>query len=249
MKNEIILWLSSLIIVFLIGYIKNVTNKDYPITGTFGIEGKKVSYKLDKVSFDKNFYKNIIISDLKGINAKLVWKKDHQKYETDYTENDKALVCEIPKLKPGERILYKIIIYHNEKTYEIPKDNFVSLTFWGHIPKAVNFLYFFFIYSSLLISMRSVLELFAQNKNLKKYAFITCIFFITLVSIINPLYITYKLEAINHFVPPFNELLNPLLLTILIFWIIGTILIFNKNYIRIVTIIISTATTIIFFLL
>jgi hypothetical protein len=43
MKNEIILWLSSLIIVFIIGYIKNVTDKDYPVTGTFGIEGKKVS--------------------------------------------------------------------------------------------------------------------------------------------------------------------------------------------------------------
>ena len=72
MKNEIILWLSSILIVFLIGYIKNVTDKDYPITGTFGIEGKKVSYKLDKVSFDKTSYKNIIISDIKGITGKLI---------------------------------------------------------------------------------------------------------------------------------------------------------------------------------
>jgi hypothetical protein len=59
MKNAIILWLSCLILVFLIGYIKSITDKDYPITGTFGIEGKKVSYKLDKISFDKDYYKNI----------------------------------------------------------------------------------------------------------------------------------------------------------------------------------------------
>ena len=64
MKNQIILWLSSLVLTFLIGYFKNVTDTNFPITGTFGIEGNKVSYKLDKVSYDKTVYKNIIISGI-----------------------------------------------------------------------------------------------------------------------------------------------------------------------------------------
>jgi hypothetical protein len=101
MKNEIILWLSSLIIVFIIGYIKNVTDKDYPVTGTFGIDGKKVSYKLDKVSYDINFYKNIIISDITGITAKVLMIKNDEQTEIPYKEISRGLEVEIPKLKPG----------------------------------------------------------------------------------------------------------------------------------------------------
>ena len=41
MKNQIILLLSALVITFLTGYIESVTDADFPITGTFGINGKK----------------------------------------------------------------------------------------------------------------------------------------------------------------------------------------------------------------
>ena len=115
MKNQIILWLSSLIIVFLIGYAKNVTGKEYPITGTFGIEGKKVSYKLDKVSFDKEFYKNIIVSDIKGVGGKLIWLKNNVQYENEFKEIDRGLECEIPILKPGQKIKYKLILSYSDK--------------------------------------------------------------------------------------------------------------------------------------
>jgi hypothetical protein len=92
-----------------------------------------------------------------------------------------------------------------------------------------------------------LLELFNENKNLKKYAFITSTLFITLNIIIYPLYNSYKLGAINNFVPPITDLVNTMLLTILFLWVIGTILIFNKIYIKPVTIIISLATIISFF--
>jgi len=247
MKNEIILWLSSLVIIFLLGYVKNVTDSDYPITGTFGIEGKRVSYKMDKVSFAKISYKNIIISDIKGIDARLIVVNGDERDEFAYKEIDRGLVVEISKLKSGQQLDYKLIINHNEDIFEIPQNDFVTLTFWGHIPFPVKILYFIFLYGGLIVSIRSLLELFNKDKNLKKYAFITCTLFITLNIIIYPLYNSYKLGAINNFVPPIIELVNPMLLTILSLWVIGTILIFNKVYIKPVTIVISTATIISFF--
>jgi hypothetical protein len=249
MKNEIILWLSSIVIVFLIGYIKNVTDKDYPITGTFGIEGKKVSYKLDKVSYDKSLYKNIIISDIQGLEGKLFWIKDDTKYETTYKEIERGLECVIPKLKPGQKIKYKVILTYLEKTYEIPEKDFVTLTCWGNIPSPVNILHFILLYGGLLLSLRCLLELFNKNKNLKKYTVITCILFITLTTIIHPLYNSYKLGAINNYIPPVTDLIEPILLLILFLWIAGTILIFNKKYINTVTIFITSATIVLFFLL
>ena len=247
MKNEFILWFCSIILVFLIGYIKNITDKDYPITGTFGIEGKKVSYKLDKISYDKKTYKNIIISDISGLQGELIWVKDGMQYVASYRDVGKGLECEIPQLNPGQQIKYKVFLTYGEKSFEIPQDGFTTITFWGNIPLGVNWLTFILLYGGLLMSFRCLLELFNRNKNLKKYAVITTALFLTLTSIIIPLRNSYKLGAINSFVPPIIDLIEPILLAILFLWIAGTVLLFYKKSIRLVTIIITSVTFVLFF--
>lgn len=248
MKNQIILWLSSLVVVFLIGYVKNITDKDYPITSTFGIEGKKVSYKLDKISYDKNSYKNIILSDIQGLEGKLIWIEDDVQYESVFNEIDRGLECEIPTLKPGQNIKYKVILNYLDKRYEIPEKDFVTLTFWGNIPSPVNIINFILLYGGLLMSIRCVLELFNKNKNLKKYILFVCIFFITLTILIHPLYNSYKLGAINKKIPNILELLEPFYLVIMLLWIIGAVFIFNKKFVSAVTVFISSTTILLYFL-
>jgi len=247
MKNQIILWLSSLILVFLIGYIKNVTGKEYPITGTFGIEGKKVSYKLDKVSFDEKFYKNIIVSDIKGVRGNVIWLKNNVQYENEFKEIDRGLDCEIPILKPGQKIKYKLILTFLNKQFEIPEKDFVTLTFWGSIPSPVSILHFFLLYGGLLMSIRSLLEVFNRNINLKKFSVITCALFIVSIMLITPLKNSYKLGAINHFVPNLNDLIEPALLLILFLWIVGSVFIFNKKYTTSVIITLAAVTVLLFF--
>lgn len=249
MKNEIILWLSSLIVVFLIGYTKNVTSKDYPVTGTFGIEGKKVSYKLDKISYDKISYRNIIISDIKGVSGKLIWINKTEQNEIELTEIERGLAGEIPVIKPGQQINYKIILTYLNRQYQIPEKDFVTLTFWGNIPSPVNILHLILLYGGLLISIRCVLELFNINRNLKKYVVIGCTIFITLATLIHPLYNSYKLGAINKNIPNILELLEPYYLVIMLMWVLGAVFIFNKKYVNTVTIFISSVTILIYFLL
>jgi len=247
MKNQIILWLSSFVIVFLIGYVKNVTDKDYPVTGTFGIEGRKVSYKLDKESFTKSYYSNIIISDIDGIEAKLLLKNDNSQNELGYSLTNLRLACQILKLKPGQSIQYKIIIKHKDQIFEIPENDFATLTFWGNIPFPVKLLYSILLYSGLLMAIRSLLEIFNNNQNLKKILVIGCSIFIILIIIINPLYSTYKLGAMNHFIPSFSQLFDPLLLSILIIWIAGTTFIFNRVFVKTITVAIAVLTVLLFF--
>jgi hypothetical protein len=249
MKNDLILWISSLILVFLIGYIKNITDKNYPVTGTFGIEGKRVSYKLDKISYEKASYKNIIISDITGLKGELIWSKDGVQRVALYKEIEGGLECEIPRLKPGQKINYKVVLTYKEKTFEIPQNGFIILTFWGNIPAGVKVLNFFLLYGGLLLSFRCLLELFNKNKNLKKYATLNCTFFLTLTSLITPLQNSYKLGAINKYVPPIIDLLEPILLAILLIWVVGTIFLFNKINARLVTIVITSVTFILFFFL
>lgn len=247
MKNEIILWLSSIVIIFLIGYFRNVTDKDFPITGTFGIEGKKVSYKLDKVSYDKTGYENIIISDIENLEGKIIWKVDKVRKENSYKKINGALVCEIPKLNPGESIDYKIRLMNENNSYPIPKEGYVTLTFWGNIPNPVSILYFILLYGGLLIGVRCFLEIFNQNKNLKKYAFVTCVFFLTLNALIIPLRNTYKLGAINKFIPSVVDLIDPSLLMILSVWIVGTIILFFNKFTKTTVSVIIALTIALFF--
>lgn len=249
MKNQIILWLSSLVVVFLIGFVKSVTDEEYPITGTFGIDGYKVSYKLDKVSFEKSTYKSIVISDLKGVTGKIIWFDKDKRFESEMVEIDRELTGEIHVLKPGQKINYKILLEYKNKTYQIPKNDLVTLTFWGNIPSAVKLLHFIFLYGGLLLAIRSAFELFNQNKNLKKYFFITSSLFLILIIIINPLRNSYKLGALNNYVPPVLELLEPGYLILLLLWIFGTILIFTGKFKRIVAVTTTLVTIIIFFLL
>jgi hypothetical protein len=247
MKNEFILWISSLILVFLIGYLKNVTDKNYPVTGTFGIEGKKVSYKLDKNFFEKTSYKNIIISDINGLKGELILLKDGIQRTISYKEIKGGLECEIPRLKPGEEINYKIVLTYGEKSFEIPPNGFITLTFWGNVPSGVKVLYFILLYGGLLLSFRCLLEIFNKSKNLKKYTIFNCVLFLTLASLISPLQNSYKLGAINNYIPPIIDLLNAILLVILFIWIIGTVLLFYKKITRSIIIIITSATVILFF--
>jgi hypothetical protein len=246
MKNEIILWISSIIIIFLIGYFKNVTSPDYPVMSTFGIEGKKVSYKLDKVCFDKQSYKNIILSDISGLKGEIILLKDGVQRIISYKEIKGGLECEIPRLKAGEKIKYKVELNYDEKTFEIPKGGYITLTFWGNIPSAVNGLVFIFLFGGLLFSIRCLLEIFNKDKNLKKYAIAACAFFLILNSIIIPLKNSYKLGAINSYVPRIIELIDPYLLLILFLWIVGTIFFFYKKFTNLVLILITLATVILF---
>jgi hypothetical protein len=95
MKNQIIPWSASLVIVFLIGYFKAVTSVNYPVTGTFGIEGKKVSYKLDKICYNQTSYRNIVISDVSGLNGKIILLNNNVQSDISMTVIDKGLSAEI----------------------------------------------------------------------------------------------------------------------------------------------------------
>jgi hypothetical protein len=93
------------------------------------------------------------------------------------------------------------------------------------------------------------MELFNKNKFLKKFAFITTTFFILNTILVSPLYNSYKLEAINKFVPSFSDLFELPLIFMTFTWIAGTILLFLNKFVLITTISIVLVTIILFFLL
>lgn len=248
-KNELILWLASLIITFLSIYIFNLLDKNYPITGTFGIEGKKDSYRFEKVHYGNNDFSVVIRSDVKNLSGKLFWKSysDSVWLSSQLKTSEMILEGSIKSLKPLQTLEYFVKLKYKNIIYRLPDSKKVPLLFFGKIPTAVNVLQFLFIYLGLLLAIRSGLEFFNNNKKTRKFSTLTAIIFVTLIALINPLYLTYKFGYINSSIPTISKLFPVNLMFVTLLWIISVIVSFR--FIRIKYIILFAAVITIFLLL
>jgi hypothetical protein len=247
MKQQFILWVGSIVLTFVIGYTRNVTDEYYPVTGSFGVEGEKVSYKLDKVHYGKEPYRILILTDLKELGGKCILKSDDKWITIPLNRGDNNLNASIPSLKPLSKIDYKVILNYNDEVYVIPAGSKIEISFYGNIPASVNLLNFILLYGGLLFSTRTTLEVFNRKKFIKKYIVFTTSIFIILASIINPLRNSYKLGAINLYVPPIMDIINPFLITLVLMWVVGTVLVFYRRFAAITVVLLLVSTIIIYF--
>lgn len=229
MKETVILWLSSLVIVFLLSYFKSVFGDYYPITGTFSIEGQKITYKVDKVEYG-NTYKLLVRSDYENLDGEVVITSDAKRdYRIKLNKADKILFAEINKKVVGNNFSYSLSLTGNNKVYRIPKDGEINFTFFGKIPKMVEWLYLIFLYSGLVLMIRTGLEHFKTNRRTKNFLVLTSIVWLTFLMMINPLYLSYKYEYINKSIPPIQNLFPINFLIITTIWLAVTVFVFLKK--------------------
>ncbi len=249
-KNTLILWIASIVTALLSIYLSNLIDKNYPVTGTFGIGRQKVSYRFEKISYGNEVYKFIIRTDLDGLSGKLFWKNkaDTMWQSEPLQKSDLVLTGDIPALKPEKRLLYFAELYYKDKKYVIPDNQKVSLTFFGKIPVAVTVLEFLLLYLGLVLAVRTGLEYFDKGKNSIKLGVFTILFFLTLIALINPLYITYKYGFINSSIPPIDRLFLWSDLTIFILWVVTIVTIFRFEKSKFLPLVTAVLTLMIFVL-
>lgn len=250
-KEKLILWIASLIITFLVIYSYNLFNKDYPTTGTFGIEGEKVSYRFEKVHYGIDSVETIIRTDVKGLSGKLFWKseKDSIWNSNNLKESDLILSAQMPALKPGQKLRYFIELNYKNKKYLLPDNRKVEMIFFGKIPSTVSSLQFIFFNLGLLLVIRTGLEFFNKSEKIKKFELFISVIFLTLIALINPLYITYKYGFINSSVPDVTKLFPVKELSITALWIITTIITFNIKRYKVIPLISAIITIFILFII
>lgn len=227
-KNSFILWAASLLIVFLAGYISQITDENYPVTATFGIEGKKVSYRFEKVHYGKSDFKIIIRPDIENLNGNLFWKLANEKEwkSTALIDSNLVLIGKIPAQKPKEKILYYVELQYKNQKYLVPSNRKIELTFYGKIPIVIEVLKYLLLYAGMILALRTGLEYFNQNKSAKKFGVLTVINFLILAVLINPLYLTYKYGYMNTSIPSITNLFPLGMLILLILWIFTVVLLF-----------------------
>lgn len=250
MKEQLILWTSALVITFLTAYMGNLTGRYYPLTGTVGINGKKVTFKFDRLYRGNDGYSIILQKDLKDASAYIIWKKEQDKYFNRVQMKDSGEVFKgsIPPQKPLTHIIYRCEILQNGRSYYLPYDRSVKMTVLGKVTSTAMNLYYFFLFGGILLSVRGALEYFNQNRKVKVYAMFTSIFIFCYTIAVTPFKATYELAAINKSVPSPEKLFNLQAVLLLFLWIAGMTLIIGKKNPGIRAIIFSALTILIYLL-
>ena len=238
MKQNLILWIASGIIIFISAYFKTVTSDYYPLSGSFGIEGEKITFKFDKLFRGEGDYKLIIRTDKKDLSGFTEWKKEGSGWNrVPLNPGAGVLTSSIPEHPAGTRIFYKVSLKHKDKTIVLPPGNPVVIEFKNKISSAAGGLYYFFLFGGLLLSVRAGLEFFRSNYKVKALAVFTLIFFTLFAFIFSPLRNSYDAGFLHGQVPGPSELFVLSDISYFIVWIIGfgTLFILKWKYSPILT--------------
>lgn len=252
MKQIIILWLGTAIITYLAGYLNSATGPYYPVTGTIGIEGEKVSFKFDRIIRTNEDYNIFIRSDKSDVKGELLWKKMNDKNDwnsVDIYEDSGILTASIPAHPPLTKCEYKAVLKYNDKEYPLPADKkTVTILFLGEVPAAISILYFIFLYGGLLLAIRTGLDFFNENQKIKKLSLFTLIFFSMHALFMNPLKKSFEIGAVNKNVPDISAIFDLQSLLFLILWIAAVITFFKVKSPRKAVLFFAIVTLLIFLL-
>lgn len=249
MKQSLILWISAAIITFLAGYIQNRTSSTYPVSGTIGIDGQKVSYQFKKICSNKSDYLIMIRSDvenLKGIfswrigDKNKCWQIDTMKY------SEKNLIENIPKQPALTKVEYTVKLIHNNREYFIPKKEINNIKFLGTVPLTIEIHFYLTLFIGIVLAFRSGLEYFKEKPRLRLYSIFSLIAFFSCAMIFAPVKRAYEMGIIGKTVPTLGELFDGWLIALFLLGILNLILISYSKYPRIWIMIASILTLIIF---
>ncbi len=251
MKQAIILWLTSIIITFIIGYIQSTTSKNYPINGTVDISSGQISYSFDKIFHGKNNYKVLIVGDFKNQTGDLMWrdKVDTSRWNSVPLKfSDHKLIGEIPNHPPLSKVEFRIRLNDNGRTILLPKMQNAEIQFLGNVPPQIMQFYFITLFAGILLSIRTSLEIFSARPRIKMYTIFTLISFFSFTLMFSTVKKGCELGIIGgtKIVPP-NEFFSNGPVMLLSVWILALILVFNSRKAKYFAVIASILTIIIFF--
>lgn len=184
-----ILWIAAAVITFVAGLMNAMLSEDYPVSGTIGIEAKKVSYYFEKTYSGNGDYKFLIKSDHPGLEGFFKYydavKKDS--FNIALTEEGEFLSGIIPRQKAETVVHYTVFLKADQKLYQIPPGMTVQTKFYDHFPVYVAVLYYIVLMGGILFAVRSALEAFNPRPHLRRFTILTGIFFILFGFFMEPL--------------------------------------------------------------
>lgn len=245
MAQSVILWVSSFVITFIVGFIQIRTSSEYPISGTIGVDGFKVSYYLKKIHYGNSDLKINLKVDNENLAGMIKWKLLNGKniYNLDTMQFISGnLTGSIPAQAPKSKILYNIILKSRSTVVILPKDDPIVLKFLGSVPKSIIINSNLALYLGILLAIRASLEFFNSKPRFRLYSIFAAIAFLSTALVFDPVRKAYELGAIGRFVPAIGNIFEWRLVLLSLLWIITLVLVSftrRKKYLMLISAILT----------
>ncbi len=232
MKQSIILWISAIIIVFVVSFAQHISSNEFPLSGTVDVGGgNKVSFSFDKIAHTKNGYPVLLVSDSAGLQAVLFWKNEIESSWRSITMKDSLnfLSAIIPQQLPRSKVEFRIHLKNKNTTFLLPVKNNASFTFLKPIPDEINQFYFITLFAGLILAVRTALESFSGRPKTKKLTVFASIAFFSYTFVFSTVKKGVEIGAIGNGGIPLSDIFDQRSILLFSVSILTLILIFNTK--------------------
>ena len=235
MKQKLILWIAAFLLTFLTGYFHAVLSPDYPISGTIGIQGKRVSYRFEKIAHIKDTLRIILTSDIDSLKGKVIVfgnQGDTAIFDFRTTSQGNLLRVFIPIKNLPAILKYRVTLFHDNKEYPIPANiSFIETKCIPNVPDSIWSVFYFTLFGGLLLSIRTGLDYFNESRKTRKFTLFTTILFNLYGFFVIPVKNIFELNILDKVVVSPSAMFSIQSLSLGIFWIIISTAIFKvKNF-------------------
>lgn len=189
-KKNWILWVPAIIIVLVAGSLNSITSSDYPVSGTIGADGKKVTYYFERNVQAGNDYRVLIRTDNPEITGYLEMRNSRTDsiLRRDLVKGEGILESMVPGGASGDSLFLDVYIKLRDSVFQVPKETTLSIFVTGKIPIGISILYSVTLFAFLLFAVRTALESFNPKPHYTRFVLYTAISTILYSLFVLPIY-------------------------------------------------------------
>lgn len=221
--KNITLWIIAIVLTVGLVIYQRSTGPSYPVRGEVVIGDEVINYKLIRTFGGTEDALVIIKTENEDITGSITLKRfksyDHWS-TTKMIRRGNELIGVIPNQPMAGKVEYIITLHSIGKDYKLTEEP-VIIRFKGAVPRAILIPHIFFMFVSLLFSLRVGLEIFFRGVDTKYYTGIVAVTLLFGGLIFGPIVQKYAFDAYWTGWPFGHDLTDNKTLFVFIFWVIA----------------------------
>lgn len=229
--QKLILWLGAILIVFLSGYLRSVTSPNFPLSGTTGMDAKKITYLFEKRAHVTDTLHVKLRTDLTNLRGDVIVFTGNTETIIPLRSSYQGTVLSagIPVKKMPATVNYSVRLQYKDSIFTVPAGvGQIATVCVPKVPISIMSVYYFFLYLGMLLAIRIGLEYFSNGLHVKRFSLFALISFSLYGFFIIPVINFIEANAINKTVLQPESMFTIPSLALCVVWIVGVIVLFSR---------------------
>jgi len=177
MKSSIALWIIAFVVTLAIAVYQRVTGPTHPVKESTTLEGTEVNAKFDRNHSGDGDQPVIVEVSSNNLDGELYWKRFKTSDDWNIVKMNKEeniLTAFLPHQPPAGKLEYFVKINDENSEAFLPAKPIVT-RFKGAVPDFILIPHIIFMFSAMLLALRTAMEIFKQQPKFKVLTIITLI--------------------------------------------------------------------------